>query len=552
MNVNQENCGNGQPPPPLSFPTKHLPRTTSTFPRSTLQDLHTNVHRKNFDSNIRVRHCNVSSTSGTLPIIEGIGGLDTTTTTNSLLVLRRMEEVILVWYHKISRVIDTYRSDSYDSNPSLEGDIQTLRFCTTVLMKIITGGNMEHNIPPDTSTPLWQRPLPPIDQLPYIVTTVQYWYCHHLSIHRHQMVVQKIQSKLFPATNVRQSMSFDKYVTDCNDTVKEWLGDTVFSTCGSGMATTTTDASSGIHPQTNIGLVTSVDSPNLTVSCCDVRDRTTYEPGVNDRTFISIVTDTAFTKDSQVRNHDSTIVEAEHDVIASRLKNNVKTNLTNDETSGSVERNKLHTTISCPSQKTNIDDYKFRWCGLVLNLYHAWKCPFNDSDCITLAHRRCTILRGCRTAKDLYRHIRTNTCDASDCIFGSLCQDATDAFRHFQNCQSELCPVCGPVRRHIPNIKQTIQEATDRALREVESVESAQRTIMQDTVKIYQSMSDASSFQCPKTKILPHKCSVLCSPSPSIPRTIGVLKRSDDQCDSIEKMVQGPTKKRCSSNYTIC
>jgi TAZ zinc finger len=463
-------------------------------------------------------YCHFSScTSGAPPTIAGLCH-----PTNEL-VLRRMEEVILVWYYRIIQIIETYQAEISDDNSSLEEDIHTLQFCTTVLMKTITGGNIK-NIHPDTSTPLWQRPLPPIHQLPYMVTTIQYWYCHHLSLYRHQTVVGKIKSKLFPP-NDGQPLSFEQYVSNCENSMKQWIGDTaVLSNSGSNMTLAPPDSIIDQHLKSDD--VDSAHTPNLKGS---TKNCSTSDPSANEMTFSSPTTTVTVTIDVVHPNSisDSSNFDAEPDVTAIQLRKNPATDATAEPRNG------------------KLDNRQARWCGLVLNLYHAWKCPFNDSACTTLATRSCTIQRGCRAANDLYQHIRDGTCNSLDCVYGTLCEEATDAIQHFQNCQSESCSICGPVMRHIPHLNQAIKDAPIPSVREVECAKDAQRTFTKDTVKVHKSITNMTSIHRPTT--LRHKFASVSPPSPLIPRTIAAMKRSVDIHSTNDEIGQRPAKLQYSS-----
>jgi hypothetical protein len=132
-------------------------------------------------------------------------------------------------------------------------------------------------------------------------------------------------------------------------------------------------------------------------------------------------------------------------------------------------------------------------------------------------------------------------------MYGALCQEATNAINHFKHCHSELCPICGPVTRHIPYVNQVIKDAAEKAIQEVEWIQNAQETFMKDTVKMYQSMTKDGHHPNPKS--LQHQFSSLSSSiPPSIPRTIGVWKHSVDSIvrRGLDKSKHKPTKKSCS------
>lgn len=183
-----------------------------------------------------------------------------------------------------------------------------------------------------------------------------------------------------------------------------------------------------------------------------------------------------------------------------------------------------------------LNEHNFRWCGIITNVYHAWKCPFNDSSGGILAARRCTTLSGCRAIKDLYHHIQASTCNSRNCMYGNLCREATEAIQHFKQCKSEACPICGPVVRHIPFMTQAIQQATEETHREVAMVKKAQCIIMSDIVDI----CNANTNDHTERTSLLHPLSA--PSSPSIPRVIGVMNCSDGNIDITD---HGPPKKRC-------
>lgn len=189
-----------------------------------------------------------------------------------------------------------------------------------------------------------------------------------------------------------------------------------------------------------------------------------------------------------------------------------------------------------------LSEHNFRWCGIIANVYHAWKCPFNDSSGGILAARRCTTLSGCRAIKDLYQHIQASTCNSPNCMYGNLCREATEAVQHFKRCKSEACPICGPVVRHIPFMTQAIQQATEETHREVAMVKKAQSIIMSDLGDICNANTNVANDHTEPTSSQ-HPLST--PSSPSIPRVIGVMNGSDGKIDMTD---HGPPKKRCHHN----
>ena len=190
-----------------------------------------------------------------------------------------------------------------------------------------------------------------------------------------------------------------------------------------------------------------------------------------------------------------------------------------------------------PNPSVGDANNNFRWCGIITNVCHAWNCPFNDIDGGVLAKRRCTILSGCRASKDLYQHIQPNTCNGIDCKYGNA------AIQHFKRCKLDSCPICGPVCRHVPMLLQEIQTATAKSHGEIAMVKNAQGIIMKEIVNIYNANTNTSTDT--KTKSAPPPS----LSSPSIPRVIGVAKRSDV---SVDVMECGPTKKHCRDTSRPC
>ena len=484
---------------------------TSTSPLP-LQDRCTDTSRKNSDSTRS--HCLLPSTTPAVqPTVEENVDMDST----NELILRRMEDVILVWYYKMTHIIDSYQSESTNIDPSLEErtGIPTYKFCATILLQIITEGKFE-KLRPDITTPLWQHSLPPIDQLPCMTTTMKNSYFRHLSLCRHQTVNDNLQTNKIPP-------HMAQYVADCENSVKQWFGTTDSSTtCRNIAPISATKKSLDQNSKNDVdGAVLSPNPKSRTV------EHNVLKPSAKVAAASSPVTVEA-------------ALATKQGLPVGDTKKNSTIHSSDDDTNLMEECFRSRRSI----ETSNLTDRQFRWCGIILNVYHAWKCPFNEST--ILAGRRCTIQSGCYAIKDLYQHICSKKCNSHDCKYGTLCADTKQAVHHYEHCKSGSCPICGPVLRHIPYMRQAIKEATDKSIREVELVENAQRSSMKNVVSVYKSTTKATQHL--KQKTSQHTFSSSTSSSPFIPRTFGIWKRSDDSNDTIG---QGPPKKRCSSSCSI-
>jgi hypothetical protein len=432
--VNQENLinGNEQKPSPQA---KHSPQATNAF-RLPLQEHHIRFEANSSDD------CHsqgaLPSTAKERSTNQEVDNLDMT----NEMALRRMEEVMVMWYYKITEMIDISESESSESDPSFKEYINILQFCAASLNNTITSGNIP-KVEPDQTKPQWQQPLPPFGDLPCMIETLRYWYLRHVSMYRHRSMGN-------------QHVSVEEYVTKCDNRMKQWL-------------TGSTSELPKIDPT----------SPKQAIELEDC-------------------------------------------------------NLTRKK-----------------ARPSDLGDCQFRWSGIILNMYHASKCPFKDSTSIILAARSCTVMSGCEAVKNLYWHLSSNSCHPKDCKYGSLCAEAKEAIRHYEQCQSESCTICGPVLRHIPCMKEAIKRAIGKSQQEVQLLTQAQRTLMKEVTAMYKSSINTTTRAKPTSSRYLQSSSTSSSPLAQC-STIGTLKRCDSSSDSIDMIVRGSPKKRRHYSSSKC
>jgi TAZ zinc finger len=432
--------------------------------------------------------------------------------TKNKILFRRIEEIIAIWYHKVTNEIKMCQAQPLSIRTEEKKSI--LKYCGNILHRTLMSGNIQNIITYNNHPMLVHKQFPSLQDLPCMVATIQHWYCHYVRLRHHQKVVEYVFGR-FLTPRQRGCMTTAEYMYACENKVLQWIG----IIAGTESKSITLDQDKPL-----------IDGNNASEECADVMEdqETVHNNSAPSFTMIQpnnvhcheslgdgtiSVTNTTGAMADSTASAESTSTGGSKSVLCGRVLSD-KTSIANTKPTARPVvaimdvTTAVHSDAVQEKNSSNPNDKINRYRGMILTMYHAVKCPFNDPSS-TYSHRRCPIYSGCCAIKKLQRHIsdswdiNTNNKDASgtsqqcNCTFGILCREARESVQHYAQCKSELCPICGPVIRHLPKMKEEIRDAVDVSIREVGEVSTAQCTVMDEIIAVSQTETGATVLSKP-------------------------------------------------------
>jgi TAZ zinc finger len=401
-----------------------------------------------------------------------VGGFDST----SLTWLQCMEEVATVW---LNMLVQQQNHNHLDDNLFKEKN-RIVDFCTRTLQQIMSEGGFRSYTTPSFLPSLYRQQLPPLQDLPCMVVSLKYWYCTLLSRCQHQTAVSMLPHRILAPQQLSR-ISIHDYIRACEDEVKRWLRDFVTSEPTTSNVTSDDEKSKGSRSHVAVWM-----------QQLQTKSVPTYSP-VKPKPTMTTTTQPHQvvlnqTKEGRMPSPTDVMMFDSATTPIMNIHDGSKDDEENDEDKKPAAKISITSLPSIKNSNPKIDmnskthlpqnyiskEKANRMRGLILSLYHANKCPFNN---VEDGEHRCPISKGCRTVKDLWNHITVNRnrncCVQHTCPFGRLSLEAEEALTHYGHCKKKTCPICGPVLVHMPKVKRNIKAAVEVSKRHAAAVEEA-------------------------------------------------------------------------------